>query len=779
MNSQSRSLLTWQQRWQQFLALQKSLETEESILLRILVQALVLLGIVAVDLAAETQMSIWAVPLSLTGATWSWYRRRERNVMVKFAIAIGMLLALGVFFQNLLANVNDTRLVLASLLIHLQILHSFDLPRRTDLGYSMLIGLILLGVAATLSQTLAFAPILVLFLGISLPVLILDYRSRLGLVLDIPRWRRRAASRQPASVAAASQRYSPLAVQRLGGLLALILALGLILFAFMPRFPGYQQFTFPVSGAAEVENATFNPENRGIFNPGVREGNQTGGADGLGGEGGEGTEGEDNLYYGFRSQIDQQSQLGKPLSPQVVLRVRSQAPGFWRVLSFDRYTGSGWEISRDDQLDTLKRPSWSYRFFVSPLYSKAESQQVIQTYTIVSSLPNVIPALYQPEELYFPTEEIALDPEGNLRSPSALIADITYTAISDVPSRDRTQLRQASTDYSDRFRRYYLQIPPEIKARVRARAEELLSRANNPITSPYEQALYLAQALKQNYQIKEFPPLNEGEDLVETFLFDNEGGYPDHFSTVLTVMLRSLDIPARLTTGFGSGQFNPFTGFYLVRNTDAYALTEVFIPEYGWYSFDPIPGHEVIPISFEESQTFSVLRQFWHWVAGWLPSPVTSFFGYVWRTLAGAIATALGWLWAFVSQSWLGAIVGAIFAVGLGFLTWFVWLNWQYWRAARRLAKLPPMERLYQQMLHSLAAQGYAKDPAQTPLEYARHAYRHHQASRAAIIEEIATAYVRWRYGAQEQNLAYLQQQLRLLQRSFKRPNKSRQPVTS
>ncbi|NES97234.1 MAG: hypothetical protein F6K32_18765, partial [Desertifilum sp. SIO1I2] len=37
--------------------------TEESILLRVLVQALVIVGIIATDLAAETQMSFWAVPL--------------------------------------------------------------------------------------------------------------------------------------------------------------------------------------------------------------------------------------------------------------------------------------------------------------------------------------------------------------------------------------------------------------------------------------------------------------------------------------------------------------------------------------------------------------------------------------------------------------------------------------------------------------------------------------------------------------------------------------------
>jgi hypothetical protein len=59
-------------------------------------------------------------------------------------------------------------------------------------------------------------------------------------------------------------------------------------------------------------------------------------------------------------------------------------------------------------------------------------------------------------------------------------------------------------------------------------------------------------------------------------------------------MLRSIGIPARLVAGFGPGEFNPLTGFHIVRNVDAYAMTEVYFPQYGWYAFDPIPGHELL-----------------------------------------------------------------------------------------------------------------------------------------------------------------------------------------
>ncbi len=53
------------------LAVAKQIEVEDSILFRVLVQVLVIVGIVAVDIAGGTQSSLWAIPLSTIAATWS------------------------------------------------------------------------------------------------------------------------------------------------------------------------------------------------------------------------------------------------------------------------------------------------------------------------------------------------------------------------------------------------------------------------------------------------------------------------------------------------------------------------------------------------------------------------------------------------------------------------------------------------------------------------------------------------------------------------------------
>jgi len=755
---QLRRLPVFSQLWQRLEAMPVP-QTENSILLRVLVQGLVIVGIVATDLAAETQISFWAIPLSIVGATWSWYRRRDRNIAVKFFLAIGMLVAMGTFFSNLFAQLNDTRLILAELLIQLQVLHSFDLPRRKDLGYSMVIGLILLGVAGTLSQTLAFAPLLLLFLAIALPVLVLDYQSRLG----ISRIQKRQTSSRLTS------RSSPLSLRRLSLFLLVILGLGLTIFALMPRFPGYQLQTFPVSGPANFADKNFDNNNRGIINPGyVREGNQSG----TGGSGQGGTTGssqmDETFYYGFGSKINQN--LRGELKPKVVMRVRSQSPGFWRVLAFDRYTGQGWEISRDDKVMRVNRPEWSYRFFLPTPYTTAQTKPVIQSYTAVSELPNLIPALAYARELYFPSRAIEVDTEGSLRSPSGLIEGLTYTVVSEVPYRDRSLLQQASDNYPKTIKNYYLDVPPKIAAKVRQRTEELLATSPKPITSSYEKALYLTQALKQRFSIPEdpfgLPTLAENEDLVEAFLFKYKGGYPDHFSTTLTIMLRSIGIPARLVAGFGTGEFNPFTGYYVVKNTDAYAMTEVFFPKYGWFTFDPIPGHELIPQGVEESQTFGVLRQFWQWVAGWLPSPVSSWLGSVWNLIIGALSRAIFWLLAILSNGWVGLFTGLILAIALGFLGWLGWNQWRTWRYHRWLSGLSPMESIYQQMLKILGAKGYTKHPAQTPLEYASLSRQHQPLASAEVIEEISQAYVRWRYGGQMPNIKQLRQRLRDLIKS-------------
>jgi protein-glutamine gamma-glutamyltransferase len=744
------------QQWRRRIQTLPLMPPEESIALRVLTQALVVIGMIATDVAAQNQMSIWTVPVSIVGSVWSWHRRYQRNIPTKFALALGMLLAMAAFFLKLLSpgELTDTRVVLVELLIHLQVLHSFDQPRRKDLGYSMVIGLILLGVASTLSQTMEFGLLLLLFLAIALPTLALDYRSQLGLSTMPP-----LARSVPRSLKAAY----PLITT-----FGLTLLLGLLVFAVMPRFSGYQWRTFPMS-AQITPPGEF--DNRQVINPGyVRAGPAGAGSGKSGGTmqtQGAGTL-DETAYSGFGRQINQN--LRGRLKPRVMMRVRSQAEGFWRVQAFDRYTGQGWEVSRNEKTKTIARQVWANQFFVPQRVTLNRTREVVQTYTIVADLPNVIPAMAQPKELYFPTRQVAMDAEDGLRAPIELLEGLTYTVISDVPYRNRTLLKLAQVPTPGLYSPH-LQMPEAIKAKVRRRTEEILAKSEQPLRSPYEQALYLAQHLKQRYTIQpDLPFLAPTDDLVEAFLFKYKGGYPDHFSTVLTMMLRSIDISARLVVGFAPGQFNPFTGLYVVRNTDAYAMTEIVFPKFGWFAIDPIPGHELIPPSLEDSQPFSLLQSFWKWVAGWLPSPVSSWLNRIFGTLFTELGRWLGWLFGGFTKSWWGFFRGLFGTVLASFLGWLSWQSWRQWRYYRRLKRLPAMERLYRQMLDWLGSQGVGKHPAQTPLEYADQAQTQHPPHRAAVIQAISAAYVQWRYGGTVPDLGPLQRQFKTIRQRQKKP---------
>ncbi|MBT9311315.1 DUF3488 and transglutaminase-like domain-containing protein [Leptothoe kymatousa] len=742
-------------RWRQRLSALPPSVPEDSIALRGLVQCLVTIGICSLIVAASgvTDTSTWnllAVPLSIAGAYWSWRSRRRRNIAAKFLIALGMLVALAFFLGRMLRVPGDTRIVLAELLIHLQVLHSFDLPRRKDLGYSMMIGLILVAVAATISQTLLFGPFLLVFFLVALPVLVLDYRSRLGL-LD---WRRLSVG---------------MPLRQLGGIMAIVLALGLMFFVAMPRVPGYQLQTFPVSGSIDV---TGEASSRQIFNPGyVSRGNDSsadndGDSSNSGGspETGPGRINPD-FYYGFNRKINQN--LKGDLEPKVIMRVRSQRAGFWRVMGFDQYTGQGWESSRSAELVDLGRSPLSYRFLPITPQPIGPAEEVVQTYTMVQDFQNLVPVLYSPESVYFPADDLAMDPEGALRPSGLLPEGLTYTVVSRVPRRDPERLKQGSSDYGDGIRKYYLQVPGEIRDRIRTETERWLATSEDPLATPYDKATFLAQVLRENYTVQtDLPYFEEGDDLVSAFLFDYRGGSRDQFATVLTIMLRSIDIPARLATGFGPGQFNPFTGFYIVRNTDAYAQTEVYFPGQGWFYFNPIPNSLLFSPEDNSANPFSVLRQLWRILVGALPAPVVQLMQKGFQLLVMAIAMGLRLISRFSGQGWLSVLWAAVGLTGVGFCGWLSWQGWRQWRRWLSLNQLAPVERIYQQMLGVLARQGFGKRPSQTPLEYAASLQRRSDFRQGPLVRQMVDGYVGWRYGEKAVDVDGLRAGLQALKRS-------------
>lgn len=79
------------------------------------------------------------------------------------------------------------------------------------------------------------------------------------------------------------------------------------------------------------------------------------------------------------------------------------------------------------------------------------------------------------------------------------------------------------------------------------------------------------------------------ENPLEDFLFRYRSGQCEYFASAMVLMLRSQGVPARLVTGFLGGEYNPFEGYYIVRENNAHAWVEAYLPGEGWRIFDPTP----------------------------------------------------------------------------------------------------------------------------------------------------------------------------------------------
>ena len=126
----------------------------------------------------------------------------------------------------------------------------------------------------------------------------------------------------------------------------------------------------------------------------------------------------------------------------------------------------------------------------------------------------------------------------------------------------------------------------DLPQRVRDLGVQLTSEAD----TPYEKAKAIEDHLASfTYTLKlEPPPYNA--DGVDHFLFTLQKGYSEYFASAMTVLLRTVGVPARLATGYTAGDKMPEQELYRVTDSHSHAWVEVFFPAYGWISFEPTPG---------------------------------------------------------------------------------------------------------------------------------------------------------------------------------------------
>jgi transglutaminase-like putative cysteine protease len=126
--------------------------------------------------------------------------------------------------------------------------------------------------------------------------------------------------------------------------------------------------------------------------------------------------------------------------------------------------------------------------------------------------------------------------------------------------------------------------------RVSARLAKLVSDWQAD-TDP-EQPLQLVRKALSYFRQQPFvytlsPGPIAGEDPIDYFLFESRRGFCEHYAGSFAMIMRVAGIPSRVVVGYLGGERNPRADHWVIRQSDAHAWVEVYIPSLGWWRVDP------------------------------------------------------------------------------------------------------------------------------------------------------------------------------------------------
>ncbi len=372
-------------------------------------------------------------------------------------------------------------------------------------------------------------------------------------------------------------------------------------------------------------------------------------------------------------------------------------------------------------------PALGDRANFRPLHYHVEMEPLGTNVLFLAAFPVTVTANFQ---------DISIDEGGGVLNLDRRRLTESYYASSLVPQPDAKLLRASRGAYPARVGLRYLQLP-NLDPRIPALARQITAG----IKTDYDRALAIEQYLKTHYtytlQMGSRPPA----DPLAAFLFERKAGHCEYFASAMAVMLRTLDIPARVVNGFRGAEYNDLTGSYIVRGRNAHSWVEVYVPGLTWLAFDPTPPDPAVRYSRWGRFLLYVdaAREFWReWVINYDFSRQQTLTSAAMDRSRSALDNARGWLrrryealLAFARRilergsedpkPWgayaFGAIAGIILLINLPRIR----------RALRRFSLARKPERApqaaasiwYLRLTHWLARRGWPKSPAQTPKEFA------------------------------------------------------------
>jgi len=329
---------------------------------------------------------------------------------------------------------------------------------------------------------------------------------------------------------------SPRVTLRLGaGMVGLALPLMLVMFVLFPRVPG------PLWGL---------PSDAGAARSGIA----------------------DTMSPGDISRLIQSDAIAFRvtfLGPEPAMRHR-----YWRGPVLSYFDGRRWRAPfRGDDYFQLYNPGSRLNAYQQATVEVAGDPVTYQV-VLEPHRQHWLFALDVPDPAALPANT-ALTGYHQLLARELVKEPLTYTA----KSFPRYRLEP---DLTEQWQRSAIRLP-EGNPRTRALAAEWRA-AGLEGRALVERALRLFREQEFFYTLE---PPQLGEHMVDEFLFETRRGFCEHYAGAFTVLMRAAGLPARVVVGYMGGELNEVGGYFVVRQSDAHAWSEVWLPEHGWIRVDP------------------------------------------------------------------------------------------------------------------------------------------------------------------------------------------------
>jgi hypothetical protein len=485
------------------------------------------------------------------------------------------MLALVIFLGGIALSGVETGLIL--LLLTLQAGQNLVLSTRRNLNFACLISLILILYGAGKAMGGYFVALVVLYVLAAIFTFMADHiDNRLSLA--------HGGDRELLT------RRMHLPVKGIG-LALLTLCLGLAIYLLVPQPPSPKVQAFPASSSWNYDNRNWEMEAKRQGRDNLENGEE--GSDGstarsrrTHAEASQGNVVDAAEYSGFRSRFDvtggDEFFVNRDLD-LIVLYVQADRPLYARGKVFDTFDGRHWEESTAGVEKRYSR-DWKFTFGAKPRQS-----DTLQVYTVRQDIPPFIFAAYRPVLAAFPGNAIELDADLTLRSPARLRRGTVYSIVSRVAEVDGHPCSNVIEpgEKGQTADGRYLSLYPGVSERMRGLARDVTKGANDDFSRARAVEAYLRENFA--YSLDTVSARWSGNP-VEQFLFDLKAGHCELFASSMVVLLRTLNIPARLVTGFYVNHYNPVTGYYEVWRSDGHAWVEAYVEPHGWVTFEPTSG---------------------------------------------------------------------------------------------------------------------------------------------------------------------------------------------